>query len=334
MSIKPKSRLGRGLSSLISVSEEENASVAVEPPAPASGSLVSVDLSSHPTVGASDRRDAHHASQRPAIVEPVDQRGRVLDIPLDQIHPNPHQPRRVMNEATLAELAASLKSTGLIQPIVVRKTGDRYELIAGERRWRAARVAGLATVPALVREASAFEQAQMALVENIQRENLNPIDRALAYRTLMGQLGLTQAELAARMGEERSSIANYLRLLDLGEAVQAMVVDGRLSMGHAKILAGVLDKAEQERLAQIVVGQSLSVRNLERQMQQSATSPAPREDASAHLRDLEKSLTQQLGLRVQLKAAAHKGRGKVILHYGSLDQFDDLVAKLGVRVEG
>jgi ParB/RepB/Spo0J family partition protein len=137
-----------------------------------------------------------------------------------------------MNEASIAELAASLKSTGLIQPIVLRKVGEQYQLIAGERRWRAAKLAGLVSIPAVVREATSFEQAQMALVENIQRENLNPIDRALAYKTLMTQLGLTQGELANRTGEDRSSIANFLRLLDLTPDVQTFVTDGRLSLGH------------------------------------------------------------------------------------------------------
>src|SRR5204862_2530931 len=126
-----------------------------------------------------------------------------------------HQPRRQMNESSIAELAASLKSTGLIQPVIVRKVSTGYQLIAGERRWRAARLAGLASIPAIVREVDSFTQAQMALVENIQREDLNSLDRAESYRALIAQLGLTQAELAARLGEERSSIANYLRLLDL-----------------------------------------------------------------------------------------------------------------------
>ena len=148
------------------------------------------------------------------------------------------------------------------------------------------------------------------------------------------QLGLTQAELASRTGEDRSSVTNYLRLLDLGEEVQAMVVDGRLSMGHAKILAGIGDKTEQIRLAEIVVNQSLSVRNLERQLQE-GTQPATRSvpTPSPHLVDLEKSISQQLGLRVQVRSASQKGRGRLIVHYASLDQFDDLINRLGVKVD-
>src|SRR2546423_13312292 len=137
------------------------------------------------------------------------------EIALERISPNPHQPRRMINDDAIAELAASIRSTGVIQPIIVRRSPDdseRYQLIAGERRWRAAKVAGLATVPAIVRDVDSFTQAQMALIENIQREDLNPIDRAESYRMLMTQLGLTQAELASRLGEDRSSIANYTRL--------------------------------------------------------------------------------------------------------------------------
>jgi len=239
-----------------------------------------------------------------------------------------------MNEASVAELAASLKATGLIQPIVVRRVGETYQLIAGERRLRAAKLAGLATIPAILREVDSFTQAQMALVENIQRENLNPIDRAQAYRTLMNQLGLTQAELAGRMGEDRSSIANHLRLLDLAEPVQAMIGDGRLTLGHAKVLAGVPDVLEQERLANLVVSQGLSVRNLERLVQDGskapAAAPAAPKSSAAHLLDLEKSLSGQLGMRVQVRSAAKKGKGRLVIHYGSLDQFDELLNRLGV----
>lgn len=327
MSNKLKSRLGRGLSSLISVSDDSNLETAGIPlPAPIQREIPADAPSAAAPISA-----APAPAPAPAV---VDERRLVVELQLEKIVPNPHQPRRQMNEATIAELAASLKSTGLIQPIVVRKAGEQYQLIAGERRWRAAKLAGLQEVPAIVRDATSFEQAQMALVENIQRENLNPIDRAAAYKTLMSQLGLTQAELASRLGEDRSGIANHLRLLDLHEEVQAMVVDGSLSLGHAKILAGLPDKLEQLRLATIVVNQSLSVRNLERQLQeaQPARTRQPAE-ASAHLLDLEKSLSQQLGLRVQVRSSSGKGKGKVVLHYASLDQFDEIVQKLGAKIE-
>jgi ParB family chromosome partitioning protein len=308
--MKTKSRLGRGLSSLISMSD-----LPVEAEIPVGAEPVGI-----PPVA---------TAEPPTIASP-------MEIPIDAVIPNPHQPRRQMNEASIAELAASLKSTGLIQPIIVRRSGDRYELIAGERRWRAARLANLTTLPAIIRDVDGFTQAQMALVENIQRENLNPIDRAQAYRALMSQLGLTQAELASRLGEDRSSVANHLRLLDLAEPVQKLVMEGRLSLGHAKVLAGVADILEQERLANLVVAQELSVRNLER-LVQGADAPAGPAKApaapSAHLQDLEKSLSRQLGMRVQVRATAKKSKGRLILHYASLDQFDELLGRLGVKAE-
>lgn len=291
-----KSRLGRGLSSLIQIPEEP----------------VRIELPEQPAARSERESDAGN-----------------LVISIDDVHPNPHQPRRQFNEANLAELAASIKGTGLIQPIVVRKGAEGYELIAGERRWRAAKLAGLREIPALLREVDSFTQAQMALVENVQREDLNPMDRAAAYRSLIDQLGLTQNELAVRLGEDRSTIANFLRLLDLADPVREHVRAGRLSLGHAKIIAGVADVLEQQRLAELAVNQDLSVRNLERLLRSGAPTPPPRV-ASAHLADLEKSLARQLGMRVQVKPSAKKGKGRLIINYSSLDQFDDLLRKLGV----
>ena len=324
MSKVQKPRLGRGLSSLISVSDVP----------------IQVEVAEH-DVHVDSQGDVAEAavaiaplplspSSRPAVS------GGVAELPVEQIHPNPHQPRRLIDESKVAELAASIKSTGIIQPVVVRQVGDSYQLIAGERRWRAARHAGLPTVPAIVRDATSFEQAQMALVENIQREDLNPMDRASSYRTLMDQLGLTQAELAARLGEERSSVANYVRLLDLAAPVRELVRQGKLSLGHAKLLAGLSDIVEQQRLAELTVSQELSVRNLERAIAGGNESAEPAREASppaptsAHLRDLEQSLSRQLGLRVQVRTGAKKSRGKLILHYATLDEFDMLLGRLGV----
>jgi len=309
--LAPRPRLGRGLSSLINVGEDV-------PPSP----VVVVERGQMPAENGP--APAPHAS-------PAASAGKPLELPVSEIAPNPHQPRRAMNEAGIAELAASFKASGVIQPIIVRQSGTGYELIAGERRLRAARLAGLSSIPAVVREVDSPTQAQMALVENIQREDLNPMDRAAAYRTLLEQLGLTQAELAARLGEDRSSIANYLRLLDLAEPVKNMVRDGRLSMGHAKWLAGVSDILEQERIANIVVAQSLSVRNLERLLESGATSKSrrPAVAPSAHTAQLERSLSRQLGMRVQLRSSK-TGKGRLTIHFPSLDGFEQLVAKLGV----
>ena len=314
-------RLGRGLSSLISMSdlpveaELPNAPLPGLPPKPENGG------NGQPPVDGKMHHD--HAAAATA------------ELPVDAILPNPHQPRQSFGEASLNELATSIKSTGLIQPILVRKLGSQYQLIAGERRLRAARLAGLKTIPALFRDVDSATQAQIALIENIQREDLNPLDRAAGYHTLINQLGLTQEELAGRLGEDRSSIANYLRLLDLAEPVKAMLRDGRLTVGHAKLIAGAPDVLEQERLANLVVLQGLSVRNLERVI---AEGPKPEirktpPGASPHILDLEKNLSRQLGLRVQIKTAAKKGKGKLIIHYGNLEQFDELLGRLGVSVE-
>jgi ParB family chromosome partitioning protein len=260
----------------------------------------------------------------------------VRQIPLELIVPNPHQPRRTFDETRIAELAASLKSTGLVQPILVRTVGDGYQLIAGERRWRAAKIAGLTSLPAIVRQADSAAQAQMALVENIQREDLNPIDRAQSYRALMDQLGLTQAELAGRLGEERSGIANYLRLLGLVEPVREMVRGGQLSFGHAKCLAGVEDMLEQQRLAEMAVTDGLSVRQLEQLMQLKTNAESTRigpVGPSPHIRDLEQSLSRQIGMRVQVRARGKKGAGQLMIRYNSLDQFDELLTRLGVQSE-
>jgi ParB family chromosome partitioning protein len=310
---KSKPRLGRGLSSLISVSE-----------------LPVEQEITPPRDGASSAISGSGAAASPA----TNLDGEPLQIPVDSIRPNPHQPRKNIAESAVAELAASIKTSGVIQPIIVRRRADGYELIAGERRWRASRQAGLATIPAIVRDVDAPTQAQLALIENIQREDLNPIDRAQGYRTLMDQLGLTQAEIAGRLGEERSSIANYLRLLDLADSVRERVRDGQITLGHGKLLAGIADILEQQRLADVIVSQSLSVRNLERLLQAKPETLRTRaaKGSAAHLQDLERSLARQLGMRVQVRSGA-KGKGRLILHYNSLDQFDDLLQKLGVSPE-
>jgi ParB family chromosome partitioning protein len=323
-----KPRLGRGLSSLISVSDLP---IEREIPPEIATSQAESDSSAQQLATLNAAPDESSNANR----QPLDE--VYAELPIDSISVNPHQPRRQMNDAALAELAASLKTTGLIQPIVVRQVDGGYQLIAGERRWRAARLAGLERVPVIIRHVDAFIQAQMALIENIQRENLNPIDRATAYRALISQLGLTQAELAQRLGEDRSSIANYLRLLDLSDAVQKSVIDGRLSLGHAKLLASVPDILEQDRLSQLIISQELSVRNLERllQDQKSVNAPEPTQpNTSAHLIDLEKNLSRQLGIRVQIRAAGRsKTKGRLICHFANLDQFDELMARLGLSAE-
>jgi len=306
MTDKGRSRLGRGLSSLISVSSDREESI---------GDATGDGLSPPATL------------DNKILPGPI-------EISLSNITPNPHQPRRNFDDGQLTRLAESLKSSGMIQPIVVKKSKDGYQLIAGERRLRAAKIAGLTQIPAIFREVDAHAQAQLALVENIQREDLNPLDRALAYQTLIDQQGLTQAELAERLGEERSGIANYLRLLQLTKPVQQLLRDGKISFGHAKLLAGVDDPLEQQRLADLAVSQEMSVRSLERLIAQPSmkVSPPVPKPSEAYIVDLEKNISQQLGMRAQVRRRA-KGRGSLTIHYASLDQFDQLLSKLGLQLE-
>ncbi|MDB5294195.1 MAG: ParB/RepB/Spo0J family partition protein [Phycisphaerales bacterium] len=311
-----KPRLGRGLSSLISMDSSD---------APAT--------ESH-SVNSDGTANAHRSVaplSNPVLVGGIAEQGkRVLDLQLADIQPNPHQPRREFDDATLAELAASLRTNGLIQPIVVRQTSQGFELIAGERRLKAAKLAGFTTISAIVNDVDGLTQAQMALVENIQREDLNPIDRAYAYKTLLQQLGLSHSELALRLGEDRSTISNHLRLLDLAASTHELVKTGALTFGHAKVLAGVSDLLEQDRLARLVVAQGLSVRNLARLAQgQQKVDPAtiPQKKQNAHIKQLEVSLSRQLGMRVAVRSGK-QGKGKIVISYSNLDEFDQLLAKL------
>ena len=299
---KNKSRLGRGLSSLLTVSEPADGQVPVP------------------------QTEGSTPTSTPAVSD-----GELFHVELSRVTVNPHQPRRMFNEAALQGLATSLKQSGLIQPIVVRQVGDGYQLVAGERRWRAAKLAGLDRLPALLRKVDPVEQAQLALIENTQRADLNPIERALAYQSLQQQLGFTQEELALRLGEDRSTIANHLRLLDLCEPVRRHVASATLSLGHAKLLAGVHDLLEQQSLADRAVAQQLSVRNLEQLIQSSRTARPEPTPPTAHIGDLERRLSRDLQMRVQVRQTSKKGKGRLIIHYGSLDQFDELVNKLGLE---
>src|SRR5262250_3381598 len=199
----------------------------------------------------------------------------LIDVPIDQIEVNPHQPRKVFDFTALDELAASIKSSGVIQPIIVRRIGSSYQLIAGERRWRAARQAGLEHIPAIVREATDAQSIELALVENLLREDLNPIEAAQAYQKLLAEFGWTQEELAQRVGRDRSSIANCLRLLKLPEEIQVDLRSGRLTMGHARALLSLPTAAEQLKLREEILAHSWSVRTTEADVQRKRK-PTPR----------------------------------------------------------
>lgn len=233
------------------------------------------------------------------------------EIDLDLLDPNPHQPRLHFNDAGLDELAASIRSNGLVQPIVVRRQGQRFEIVAGERRWRAAQRAGLLKAPVVVRDVPDERLLEVALIENIQREDLNPIDEALAYRRLMADLSLTQEQVAAAVGKDRASIANQLRLLKLPDELRTEVATGTLSTGHAKVLLSLDDPAAIKTAAQQVRSRSLSVRETEALVKRLLAPPSEHAPAAAkdvHTRDAEERLRVALGTRVTVKRRGKGGR--------------------------
>jgi ParB family chromosome partitioning protein len=248
------------------------------------------------------------------------------EIPVGSLVPNRHQPRTYFDEALLADLAASLKTHGMVQPIVVRRVGERYEIIAGERRWRAARLAGLAMVPVVVKEVPDDRLLEFALVENIQRQELNPIEEAKAYFQLGEHLRLTQEQVADRVGKSRPQVANTLRLLRLPTAIQDLISHGTLSTGHGKVLLGVEEARTQTLLADEVVDKQLSVRALEARIL--AIGRARQSKTKRHhpqavfLKAAAEELTQAWSARVEIKP---KGKGGMLtLHYATEGELDRL----------
>ena len=253
-----------------------------------------------------------------------------LELDLDLLEPNTEQPRLNMDEARLEELAQSLKSSGLIQPIVVRPLPEgRYEIIAGERRWRAAQRAGLLKVPVVVRNIPAEQRLELALVENIQRENLNPIEEAKAYARMAEQLSLTQEEIATKVGKDRATVANYQRLLTLPTEVQAEVAARVLTMGHARALVGLSDAALQRRVARDVRARDLSVRETEALVKKLRVPPEtrPRDRTSdVHTRAAEQELRRALGTQVRVVRTRRGGRIEV--QFTSEDELQRLYDRL------
>jgi ParB family transcriptional regulator, chromosome partitioning protein len=241
---------------------------------------------------------------------------------------NPHQPRKSFDSKGLSELTASIRTSGVIQPVVVRRQGQGYQLIAGERRWRAAKMAGLERIPALLREATDGESLELALIENLLREDLNPMDEAEAYHKLLAEFEWTQEELAQRVGRDRSSIANCLRLLKLPEPVQTDLRAGRLTMGHARALLSLTSPADQLKLREEILAHSWSVRATEEGVQKRAASRGPRR-RSAELAALEDALRQSLMTKVRLVGSDRRGRIEIL--YASTDELDRLVGMITKR---
>ena len=255
----------------------------------------------------------------------------VLQLKVTDIHPNRNQPRREFDDEALGELMESIASNGIIQPVIVRRDGESYELIAGERRWRAATRLNLEFVPAILRQADDAQSLELALIENIQRQDLNPIEKAKAYKELIARFSLTQDQAASKLGMKRSSVANMLRLLELPEDIQRLVSRGTLSMGHARAILGLTDVAEQRRMAQRIEKEDLSVRHVEKfvadfQKEPLASHLLQQSPKPAHIRDLENRLRMALGTRVTI--IDNQGAGKIIIDYFSSDDFDRILSKL------
>jgi ParB family transcriptional regulator, chromosome partitioning protein len=250
-------------------------------------------------------------------------RAGVSELPVEAIKANPAQPRRRFDDADIEELAASIREKGVLQPILVRPAvfAGQYEIVAGERRWRAAALAGLRQMPALVRSLSDAEVLEIAIVENVQRVDLSPIEEAEGYRALMDRFGRTQAEVAQVVGKSRVHVANALRLLQLPEPVKAMVREGRLTAGHARPLIG---SADAERLAIEVADKGLTVRQAETLARARPAAPRKRKDADTAA--LENDLSEVLGLQVEIRDAG--GAGELRIRYASLEQLDDLCRRL------
>lgn len=260
-------------------------------------------------------------------------------IPIDAITPNRHQPRSQFRDATLEELAASIRKQGVVQPILVRRLDrDRYELIAGERRWRAARLAGLAEIPVIIRDVSEAEALELALIENLQREDLGPLERATGYEHYIATFGGTIEELAERLGESRASVSNYLRLLRLSEELRRMLSAGELGMGQARAIASIEDPQRQLAIARLAVRRNLSVRQVEELVRNASdessqtAGPSPR-IPDRHVLDVEQTLSKATGLRVRLRPGRKKNSGRIVIWYSNLEEFDRVAEKLGGHLE-
>lgn len=271
-------------------------------------------------------------SSKAALEPPVTNQASLKKIPLDQIQPGRYQPRTHIDQTALQELAASIKSQGLIQPVVVRRLdNDKYELIAGERRWRACQLIGLTDIPAIVRDIPDQAVAALSLIENIQRQDLNPIEEAQALKRLIEEFGLTHQQTADAVGRSRAAITNNLRLMELPPEVISKVERNEVSAGHARALLGLKDSTQQIKLAERIVVQQLSVRTVEQLVKQTLEAKTrvivttPR--VEPNIRALQDTLAESLGAKVTI-AHAKRGNGKLVIEYNSLDELDGILNRI------
>ena len=256
------------------------------------------------------------------------------EIDINLLAPNPYQPRKVFKEEEIESLANSIKENGLMSPIIVRKADDHYEIIAGERRWRAMRKLGRLKVPVIIREANQDQMITLAIIENIQREDLNPMEKAFAFKHMMEKLDLTQERLAEKLGKERSTITNFIRLTSLPAEVQEAVSRETLSMGHARSLLGIKDSSVQKELALEIIEKGYSVRQTEAKVREINSSDQEKKagkqkDPNLYVQDVEKKLTEYLGTRVKIKKLSNKS--KLMIEYYSNDDFERIARKIGFK---
>jgi len=329
-----KNRLGRGLGSLIS-----GGAPAKKTAAPKSGN--SSTTAGKKAAGKVARASAKRARPEEALdattaasLAPAEQPYR--EVPVAGIKPNPYQPRREIDPERVRALAESIRSEGLLQPIVVRQKDGHFELIAGERRWRAHQQLGLKTIPARIIEAGDASSAVISLIENLQRESLNPVEEALGYASLMRDFDLTQEAVSERVGRGRATVANALRLLSLDREIQGYLAKGMLSSGHAKVLLSLEDGAQRLLLARRILDRGMSVREAERQIKQMKsggdTRRSPRRSQEAEqavIRDYEKQLGSRLNTPVSLKHSPKKGR--IVIEYFGNDDLQRILEKLGLE---
>jgi ParB family chromosome partitioning protein len=310
-----KPALGRGLGALLG-----GTPVLPKSPTPASSTVPSTPVIVVP----------------PPAPQVADNREVVRRVPLTQIRPSSLQPRKDFQPEALRELADSIKEQGIVQPLIVRQKPDHFELIAGERRWRASQLLGLAEVPVIVRQADDRAVLEMALIENLQRENLNAIEEAQGYAQLVTQFQLTQEDVSLKVGKSRAVVANALRLLKLPAPIQACVRDGRLSVGHAKVILGLADEKNQKLAAERVIKEGLNVRQAEglvAKLQHRKSGPAKSGvvvplPTDAHVSDLENRIRERLGTKVHLKYA--QGKGALEISFFSDDELERILQVLGV----
>lgn len=257
--------------------------------------------------------------------------GNIVEVPIEDIYPNPNQPRTHFDEKALQELSGSIKALGVIQPITVRKDGDKFEIISGERRYRASKLAGLKTLPAYIRLVNDQELLEMALVENIQREDLDAIEVALTYQRLLEEIGLTQDALSTRVGKERSTITNFIRLLKLSPDIQQAIRNGEISAGHGRAIVSLEKLEDQHSLFERIIKEKLNVRQTEelakrfKNPKEIAVSPAPK-DLPYNLRRAEKSISDMLDVKVEIKSSGKGNKGKIVLNFTNEEELEKILS--------